>query len=262
MPLKSAAVMVALMAVGVLAAPLDGVARHRTERGKASVGSGPAASDKSAGPALEKPPEAAKDGKPPAGQGDDTALRGNSAPLDLSITVFQGRGRNVPPKGLPQPKGLAGKPTGALPLAPAATIPEIGGAKDPREVRHIIKSPVVPGATVVRRNAIGAIIDHGKAGDRQGPLGSVANPTKSDSRGIGATGSHGTVKPVAAAGPVGTNPAGLVEGQDVRPGAASVVPLAVTAPATMIRPPARTALGGPVKMVSGLSGSGVHSRHP
>lgn len=286
--MKSTTLMVAVVVTGVMVTTLEVAARHRgyhsvggavgnAQSSKPSVNPGNAANDKGAGDAPEKPANDTSNGtksapnrigdNPPVGQGTD-------APLDLSITVFRGRGgQNLHPtsKNAHDPKGgLTGKPN-LLPPPAIATVPGI--VHGPHYVVHQPKLPAGPKSTP-SRNAIGAIIDHGKAGDHRGALASpgapMTRPPAGSSPGPGASGGNGEGKPVIANAPINaTNPAGVDERHTLHP--ATSEPGVPTAPiigiggTATIHPQSRTgAIGGPVKIVSGggLNGTGFRTRHP
>jgi hypothetical protein len=242
---------VAIMAVGVLATTLTVAARHRHHNTQHPPWTGD--SNQAKGDKGSANPDVPKDGKsPPSGTGGDpTGSRGKDDPLDLRITVFQGRGRNLhTSKDAHDPKGgLTDKPY-------VLTTPPYSTDHDGHTGHPIHHQPkfLANSRNGTHRNAVGALI--GKAG----------NPS---ANGSGTGRWNGERKPHNAA-PLNNpaNPENVGEHLIVHLGSDSgghkTEGPVINGVAMIHHPWSGTgAVGGPVKLVSGtLNGSAFRSRHP
>jgi hypothetical protein len=290
MRMKSAALIAAIASMNVLATTPGVAAHHRSHHGNAVAGTigkaqgakvphnpGNAVTEKGARNASDtRTPDTPKNDKPTPGKtgnglspgrGNEvgspltSGKQGADAPLDLSITVNQGRSghRGQTFKQLDRPKGYGG------PNSPGelGTLAAPGTDRNhPHTYGHPQKRPSEPGSAP-SRNAIGAIVNHGTPADHGGTI--PAHPGASTTNGPPGA-ANGVPQGAGTGTPNNADPVGMPAvhhnpGPELLGGSVNAPVIGGTA---MIHPHVGVgALGGPVRVTSGvLNGTGFHTRHP
>jgi hypothetical protein len=301
MRMKSAALIAAIASMSVLATTPGVAAHHHSHHGNAgAIGNaqvghvppnpGNAVTERGAGdapdthtldmPKNDKPAHGKTGNGPSPGRGNEvggpvpSGKQGADAPLDLSVTVNQGRSghRGQTFRQLDRPKGYGGpnSPGELGTFAPSGTDRNHRHAYGPAQNR-----PSELGSAP-SRNAIGAVVDHGKPADHGGTV--PAHPGASTTNGPpgpenGVPQGAGTRTPNLSPG--GGAPIHAANGADAaatsavhhNPGPDLPVG-SVNSPvingSAMIHPHGgAAAIGGSVRVTSGvLNGTGFHTRHP
>jgi hypothetical protein len=233
----------------------------------------------------------AKTGGPQQEEKDKTLVRGNhgiaptgssnedgASPIDTSITVYQRRGQGTHKelkelKDLKTRLGIKSNTSPGTVAAPGTVV--AGTDHNIHQHAHNHHQAPTPGANKggQTRNAIGALVDHGKTGDHHatGPTGTggpapntgVAPPVPA-TQVSGTTGPQpktavGPVQPKTAVGPVQPNNAGPAEPHIVGHATANGLSIGGTA---VIHPGfGPGVIGGPVKNLAGINGTGFQIKH-
>jgi hypothetical protein len=226
----------------------------------------------------------AKTGGPPEGETDKTLVRGNhgiaptggsnedgtGSPIDTSITVYQPRGRGTQ-KELKEIKDLKmrlGIKSGTSVTPGTVAVPGAVVAGTNHTHQHAPNHHQAPALRASKggqtRNAIGALVDHGKTGDHRatGPTGTGGPLPNTDvapsvpaKQVSGATGPE----PKPAVGPVPPNNAGAAGTHIVGPATANGQSIGGT---IVTHPGFGTGvIGGPVKRLAGINGTGFQIKH-
>jgi len=299
--MKSAALIAAIASMSVLATTPGVAFHHRSHHGNAgAIGNaqaghvphnpGNAATEKGAGdapdthtpdtPKNDKPMPGKTGNGPSPGRGNEvvgpstSGKQGADAPLDLSITVNQGRSGHCGQtfRQLDRPKGYGGpnSPGELVTFAPPGT-----DRNHPHTYVHPQKRPSELGSTP-SRNAIGAIVNHGRPADHGGtapahPGASTTNGPRGAANGVSRGAETGSPNlPPGGGAPIhAANGADAAATSAVHHNPGPDLPVgSVNAPvingSAMIHPHGgAAAIGGSVRVTSGvLNGTGFHTRHP
>ena len=292
----------ATMTLGALTTNVSLAAHHHRY---GHHGTGPAGVQQGSGPVLQGVPQGttdtrnggsegsgphlktdAKTGGPPEGETDKTLVRGNhgiaptggsnedgtSSPIDTSITVYQRPGRDTHKelkelKDLKMRLGIKSN-TSVAPGTVAVPGTVVAGTDHTHQHAHDHHRTPALGANKggQTRNAIGALVDHGKTGDNRatGPTGTggpapnagVAPPVPAPQV-SGATGPE----PKPAVGPVPPNNAGPAAAGTHIVGPATANGLSIGRTVVIHPGFGPGVIGGPVKNLAGINGTGFQIKH-